>query len=152
MNKEDRKMFRHNYLTNNLFDDFFDDLGMFERRLPAVAAPQAGVMKTDIVENKDAYELHVDLPGFKKEDVKAELKDGYLTISAVAKYEKNEDEGKKFLRRERFYGTCSRSFYVGENLTQEDIKARFEDGILKLTVPKKEAQPEINTPKYIAIE
>ncbi len=147
-------MFRNNLFNGNLFDDFFDDLGMFDRRLPAIAAPQAGVMKTDIVENKDSYELHVDLPGFKKEDVKAELKDGYLTISAAAKYEKNEgdEKEKKFLRRERFYGTCSRSFYVGENLTQEDIKARFEDGILKLTVPKKEAQPELNSPKYIAIE
>ena len=145
-------MFRHNYFDNNLFDDFFDDFGRIERHLPMIAAPQNGVMKTDIIENKDAYELHVDLPGFKKEDVKAELKDGYLTISAVAKYEKNDENDKKFLRRERFYGTCSRSFYVGDVITQEDIKAKFEDGILKLTVPKKEAQPEIQTPKYIAIE
>ena len=101
----------------------------------------------------EAMKLDVDLPGYKKEDIKAELKDGTLTISASTNTEKEDkDKDGKFIRRERFSGSCSRSFYVGENLDQEDIKAKFENGILKLFVPKKEAKPEIEESKYIAIE
>ena len=99
-------------------------------------------MKTDVKETENGYEVAVDLPGFKKEDVTCELKDGYLTISAqknVQNDEKNE-EG-KYIRRERYTGSQSRSFYVGEHLTEEDIHAAFEDGILKLDIPKKEAKP-----------
>jgi HSP20 family molecular chaperone IbpA len=110
-------------------------------------------MKTDIRENETGFELDIDLPGYKKEDVKAQLKDGYLTISAESKQDNDEkDEKGKFIRRERFYGTCSRSFYVGEEVTEQDIKAKFEDGILKVSVPKKEAKPEVEENKYIAIE
>jgi HSP20 family molecular chaperone IbpA len=110
-------------------------------------------MKTDIRENETGFELDIDLPGYKKEDVKAQLKDGYLTISAESKQVNDEkDEKGKFIRRERFYGTCSRSFYVGEEVTEQDIKAKFEDGILKVSVPKKEAKPEVEENKYIAIE
>ena len=111
------------------------------------------VMKTDIKEKDNEYEVDIELPGFKKEDVKAELKDGYLTISAAKNV--NNDEKKedgKYIRKERFSGNVSRSFYVGEDMTQEDIHAKFEDGILKLTVPKKEAKKVEDKKSYITIE
>ena len=111
------------------------------------------VMKTDIKEKDNEYEVDIELPGFKKEDVKAELKDGYLTISAaknVSTEDKKEDG--KYIRKERFSGNVSRSFYVGEDMTQEDIHAKFEDGILKLTVPKKEAKKVEDKKSYITIE
>ena len=137
----------------NLFDDFFDD---FYR--PAVRKTNSNVtipnvMKTDIKETSGAYELSIDLPGYKKEDVQIQLKDGNLTISASTKKENNEDvEDGRYIRRERFYGSCSRSFYVGDAVTEEDIKARFADGILRVVVPKKEAKPEVEEKKLIAIE
>ena len=110
-------------------------------------------MKTDVRESDQGFELDVELPGYKKEDVKAELKDGVLTISAEQTSGKEDkDENGRFIRRERYFGSCARSFYVGENLKEEDIKARFEDGILKLAVPKKEAQPAVEDKHYIAIE
>ena len=110
-------------------------------------------MRTDIKETQNGYELDIDLPGYKKADVQAELKEGYLTISASTRKDESEkDKDGKYLRRERYYGSCSRSFYVGDAVTQEDIKARFEDGILKVTVPKKEVKPQVEESKYIAIE
>ena len=110
-------------------------------------------MKTDIKDTKEGYELDIELPGYNKEDVSAELKDGYMTISASTKSDEGEkDENGKYIRRERYYGSCSRSFYVGEAITQEDIKARFENGILKLFVPKKEEKPAVEEKKYITIE
>ncbi len=133
----------------DLFDDFFDDFAKPARR----PAPPVTMMKTDIKEMDDRFELDIDLPGFKKEDVHAELKDGYLTIGAQnssSNDEKNEDG--KYIRRERFYGSCSRSFYVGEDITEEDIKARFDNGILKVIVPKKEAKPVVEDKKVITIE
>ena len=130
----------------NFLDDFF-------------AAPFGGysdseIMKTDIEDKDGGYELTMNMPGYKKEDVKAELKDGYMTISAEKKSEDSEKDEKsgKYLRRERYYGSCSRSFYVGEDITEEDIKAKFEDGILKIAVPKKEPQPAVDQTKTIAIE
>ena len=137
----------------NLFDDFFNDFARPMKSFAGYQTPTASVMKTDIKETKDGFELDIDLPGFKKEDVKAQLKDGYLTINAEAK--KNEDEKDKdgkYVRRERYYGSCSRSFYVGEEVTEEDIKAKFEDGILKIGVPKKDPKPAVENTKYIAIE
>ena len=118
------------------------------------ATPTPSAMKTDVKETDAGYELDIDLPGYKKEDVKAELKDGYMTISAEKKSENDEKDDKsgKYLRRERYYGSCSRSFYVGEEVTEEDIKAKFEDGILKISVPKKEPQPAVEQTKTIAIE
>lgn len=111
------------------------------------------MMKTDIKDNDQAYEITMNLPGVKKEDVKAELKDGYLTIQATSNADNDEkDNNGRYIRRERYYGSCSRSFYVGEAITQEDIKARFEDGTLKMTVPKKEEKPAVEDRKYIAIE
>lgn len=135
----------------SLFDDFFDS---FTR--PARAETRyntSGVMRTDVKESATGYELDIDLPGCKKENVKAELKNGYLTINAETSQNNDQkDEDGKYIRRERYYGTCSRSFYVGEDVTQEDIKAKFEDGILKVSIPKKEAKPAIEESRYIPIE
>jgi HSP20 family molecular chaperone IbpA len=110
-------------------------------------------MRTDVKETETGYELDLDLPGYKKEDVQAELKDGYLTITASTSSNKDEkDEDGKYIRRERYSGTCSRSFYVGEDISQQDIKAKFEDGTLKLSIPKKEEKPAEEEKKLISIE
>ena len=147
-------MLMTNFLGENLFDGFFSDFARPERRLTGSIGHEAAVMRTDVKESDEGFELHVDLPGYSKEDIRAELKDGTLTISASTNTEKEDkDKDGKFIRRERFSGSCSsRSFYVGENLEQNDIKAKFENGILKLFVPKKENKPEIEEAKYIAIE
>ena len=111
------------------------------------------LMKTDVRDTKDSYELDIDMPGFAKEDIKAELKDGYLTISAASKKDNDQkDENGKYIRRERYAGSCSRSFYVGDQISQEDVKAKFENGILKLSIPKKEEKPAVEENKYISIE
>ena len=135
----------------NLFDDFMDGFA-FPTDNWNYAKNTANVMKTDIKENDKGYELDVDLPGYKKEDVKAELKDGYLTISASNDNTKEEkDEDGKYIRKERYTGSVSRSFYVGKYVTEEDIHAKFENGILKLSVPKVDA-PKVEENKYISIE
>ncbi|SFH77551.1 Molecular chaperone IbpA, HSP20 family [Pseudobutyrivibrio sp. OR37] len=111
------------------------------------------MMTTDVKETENAYQLDMNLPGFAKEDIKAELKDGYLTINAESNSSNDEkDDDGNFIRRERYTGSCSRSFYVGDGVTQDDIHAAFKDGVLSLTVPKKEAIPEKEETKYIAIE
>ena len=133
----------------NLFDDFMDGFA-FPTANWNYAKNTANVMKTDIKENDKGYELDVDLPGYKKEDVKAELKDGYLTISASNDNTKEEkDEDGKYIRKERYTGAVSRSFYVGKYVTEEDIHAKFENGILKLSVPKVDA-PKVEENKYIS--
>jgi HSP20 family molecular chaperone IbpA len=137
----------------SLFDDFFDGVSSTNRGVGRYSSPVTSVMKTDIKETENGFELDIDLPGYNKEDVKAQLKDGYMTITA----EKNEnndqkDENGKYIRRERFYGTCSRSFYVGDEVTEQDIHAKFENGILKVSVPKKEVAPAVEENKYIPIE
>ena len=110
------------------------------------------VMKTDIREHDTGYELDVDLPGFKKDEINVELENGYLTISAAKGLDKDEQDKKgKYIRKERYAGAMQRSFYVGDEVTQEDIKAKFEDGILRLSIPKKDAQA-VETKKTIAIE
>ena len=139
----------------NLFDDFFDDFYRPARKNVQRGVPATAVMKTDILEQADCYELDIDLPGYKKEDVKAELKEGYLTIQASSHTEKDEkDEKGRYLRRERYTGHYQRTFYVGEDVTESDIKAGFQDGVLNITVPKKEALPqaEEEKEKYITIE
>jgi len=111
------------------------------------------VMKTDVKETDNSYEVDIDLPGFKKDEIEAKLENGYLTISAAKgldKEEKNEKDG-KYIRKERYSGAMSRSFYVGDELKQEDIKAKYQDGILKLSVPKEEPK-KVETTKHIAIE
>ena len=145
-------MYMPSIFGESLFDEFFDDFARPAKKVTTVNAVPA-VMKTDIKESDTGYELDVDLPGYKKEDVQAQLKDGYLTITATAKKDdEKKDENGKYIRRERYYGTCSRSFYVGDDLKQEDIKAKFEDGILKLNVPKKNAKAETEEHKFITIE
>ncbi|MDE6970829.1 MAG: Hsp20/alpha crystallin family protein [Eubacterium sp.] len=137
----------------NLFDEFFNDFTRPSKSLARYHTPTSNVMRTDIKETANGFELDIDLPGYKKSDVQAELKEGYLTISASTNRDNSEkDKEGQYIRRERYYGSCSRSFYVGEAVTQEDIKARFEDGILKVSVPKKEVKPEVEESKYIAIE
>ncbi len=129
------------------FDDFFDR--PMSRRMSPPSMAQ--VMKTDVKETETGYELAVDLPGVKKENVKAELNDGYLTISATTEQDNDQkDETGKYIRRERFTGSYSRSFFVGKEVTEADIKAKFADGVLKLDIPKKE--PSVPEKKYINIE
>ena len=137
----------------SLFDDFFDDFHYPHRPARPAKVPEVSIMKTDIKENEAGYDLAIELPGYKKEDMKLELKDGYLTINAEIKHDNDEkDEKGSFIRRERYYGKSSRSFYVGEAVTEEDIKAKYEDGILKISVPKKELKPAVEEAKYISIE
>jgi HSP20 family molecular chaperone IbpA len=133
-----------------LLDDFW---GFPMRDNYMRTANTNGLMQTDVEEKGDGYEITMNLPGFKKEDVKGEIKDGYLTVTASTNTNNDEkDKDGKFIRRERYSGTCSRSFYVGEDVTENDIKAKFKDGVLKVTVPKKEAKPAVEESKYIAIE
>jgi HSP20 family molecular chaperone IbpA len=141
-------MLRPGFLGEALMDDFFGD---FTRPVRSAARYDVNVMRTDVQEQENGYELHIELPGYKKEDVQAELKDGNLIISA--KHTSQDDtKDDSYIRRERFWGTCSRSFYVGDEVKQEDIKARFEDGILKLFVPKPQEVPQVETNNFIAIE
>ncbi|MCX4296679.1 MAG: Hsp20/alpha crystallin family protein [Lachnospiraceae bacterium] len=136
----------------SLFDDFFEDFAR-PMRTASRYNTTTGIMRTDVKESDTNYELDIDLPGYKKENVKAELENGYLTINAETSQNNDQkDEDGKYIRRERYYGTCSRRFYVGEEVNQEDIKAKFEDGILKVSVPKKEIKPVVEERKYIPIE
>ena len=140
-------------LTNrafDLFDDMFND-PFFPRSYEPVTTSH--IMKSDIQENENGYLLDIELPGYNKEDVQAELKDGYLTITANHEDKKEEkDKNGKFIRKERYTGTCKRSFYVGEEVRQEDIKAAFQNGILRLAIPKQLPQVEKEQPKLITIE
>ena len=137
---------------NDLFDDMFDEF-MKPARIQRGGFSQSSVMKTDIKELENAYQLDVELPGVKKENVTVELKDGALEIKVVNEVNSEDKDSKgRYLRRERFYGSCSRSFYVGEDVKQDDIKARFENGVLSITVPKMEAQPKVETKQLISIE
>ena len=139
----------------NLFDDFMDfpfEREFFGRKNPLYGKNEKNIMKTDVRETENTYELDIDLPGFKKDEVTAKLENGYLTINAAKGLDKDEtDKQCNYIRRERYAGAMSRSFYVGENIQQEDIHAKFEDGILKLTVPK-ETPKQVEENKYIAIE
>ena len=130
----------------NLFDDFMD--------FPFGGKKINTMMKTDIRDTDSSYELDIDMPGFKKEDIKAQLKDGYLTISAAKGLDKDEQEktSGRYIRQERYAGACERSFYVGEDMTEDDIKGEFKHGILRLSIPKKEAKPLAEEKKYISIE
>lgn len=139
----------------SLFDDFMDfpfEKEFFSHRNPLCGKHARNIMKTDIRELDKSYEMDIDLPGFKKDDVSVKLENGYLTITAAKGLDKDEknDQG-VYIRRERYAGQCSRTFYVGEDVKQEDIKAKFEDGILKVTVPKVEPK-KVEDKKYIAIE
>jgi len=133
----------------DLLDDFFGFPERYVERKPQTN----NLMQTDIKETEKAFEVIMNLPGFKKEEVTGELKDGYLVITAVTNqnHDKQNQNG-RYIRRERYTGSCSRSFYVGEEITQQDIKAKFENGTLKLTIPKKEEKPAVEETKRISIE
>src|SRR5574344_216728 len=145
-------MLRPSILTdnfmNNMFDYFFND-----SYVPSDRVKRVSTMNTDIKESDAGYQIDMELPGFKKEDIKADLTDGYLTIQDSHNENKEEKDDKtKYIRRERFSGCYERSFYVGDALTQEDIKAKFNDGVLTGNVPKKEAKPAVEEKKYISID
>ena len=148
----------------NMFDDLFNGFNSFpfygldradkdvEKKL--YGRHSRNLMKTDIKEKEDGYEIVTDLPGFAKDEIKVSVENGYLTISAAKGLDEDEQEKKsgRYIRRERFAGACERSFYVGDDITQADVKAQFQHGILKLFVPKKEAKPAVEQTKYVAIE
>ncbi len=143
----------------DLFDDFMRDFPFSDKDMKRMERKLYGhhgknMMKTDIKELNNGYELEMDLPGFAKDEVKASLENGYLTISAAKGVDQDEKEKKsgRYIRRERYAGACQRTFYVGEDIGQEDIKAEFKHGILKLFIPKKEAKPAVEEKKYISIE
>ena len=138
------------YPVDRFFSDAFDD--MFDR--PFFTGNSSHVMRTDISEKDGYYLLDMELPGVKKEDIHMDLENGYLTISAEKGLDEEEQDKKngRYIRRERYTGACERTFYVGEDVTHEDIKAEFKHGILKLFIPKKEAKPEPEISKYISIE
>ena len=149
----------------SLFDDWMDDFpfgkyfekefekSMFPAKNPLYGKHAKNLMKTDVRETDDAYEVDIDLPGFKKDEVTAQLNDGYITISASKGLDKDEKDKKsgKYIRKERYAGSMSRSFYVGEDVTQDEISAKFENGILQLKVPKK-TNKAVEGKNYIAIE
>ncbi len=127
-----------------LLEDIFSD--------PFFRESETKVMKTDIKESEDGFSLIVDLPGYEKEEIKIEVENGYLTIHASKKKEIEENEDGKYVRRERYFGECSRSFYVGETLETEDVRAQFKNGVLKLDLPKMEEKKELPEKKYVQID
>ncbi len=140
----------------NLFDEFFDDdfpmIPMRSIRNPLYGKNAKNLMKTDVRETDNTYELDVDLPGFKKDEVQLDLKDGYLTISAAKGLDKDQEDKKgKYIRQERYAGACSRSFFVGDGIEPRDVSAKFEDGILRVSLPKR-VKKELPRNSAIAIE
>ena len=140
--------------TDNIFDDFFGNdfaHSLMDTEKSLYGRHAKNLMKTDVKECKDHYEVSIDLPGFKKDEITVDLKDGYLTVAAAKGLDKDEQsEDEKYIRRERYAGSCQRSFYVGD-VRPEDIKGKFESGVLTVSVPKMQEQlPE--TPSRIAIE
>ena len=128
----------------DLFDDIFGD--------PFFRKSESKMIKTDIREDKDNYVIDIDLPGFDKKNIKIDITDGYLTINAKVNNEDNEKKSGKYIRKERYYGECSRSFYVGDDVKPEDITANFKNGILTLEVPKLENKGKLQEKKYIEIK
>ena len=155
VNKEEKIMLLPSIFGENLLDDFMDfgkmrDFEDIDRKLYGKRASR--VMKTDVREHEGSYELDVDLPGFKKDEINITLNDGYITIAAAKGLDKDEKDHKgRIIRQERYAGSMQRSFYVGDNLKEEDIKAKFENGLLKLDIPKVDAK-KIPEKKTIMIE
>ena len=138
----------------NLFDDFMDFPfdSFWNRKNPLYGKHAKNMMKTDVRETDDSYELDIDLPGFKKDEITAKLEDGYLTVSASKGLDKDKQDKKgNYIRRERYAGAMRRSFYIGDSITQDEIKAKFENGILQLSIPKKDAKT-VEQQKHISIE
>ena len=129
----------------DLWDEMFRDPFFTGER-------ESKLMKTDIKKKKDKYIVDIDLPGYEKEDIKIEVDNGYLIVNAKTNHHKDEKEEGKYVRKERFVGECSRSFYVGEDVKQEDIKASFRNGTLKIEIPKKDEPKELPEKKYIPID
>ena len=152
-------MLRPSIFGESLFDDWMDDFEkdfakeLFPAKNPLYGKHAKNMMKTDVRETDNGYEVDIDLPGFKKDEVNVQLNDGYITISAAKGLDKDEKDKKtgKYIRRERYAGSMSRSFYVGADVKQEDIHAKYESGILQLTIPKKDSKA-IEQDNYIAIE
>ncbi len=142
--------------SESLFDDFMDVPfeKLFQPEHNMIFGKRGKhLLKTDVKEKEGKYELEMELPGFKKEDIKLQLENGYLNVSASRGLNKDEkDKEGNYIRRERYSGSCSRSFYIGENVEQKDIKAKFENGVLTLIFPKIEEKKELPTSNYIAIE
>ena len=132
---------RHDF---DLWDEMFRD--------PFFTEGESKLMKTDIKEKKDKYLIDIDLPGYEKDRIKVEIQDGYLTVHAKVDKEEDDKEKGKYVRKERYTGECSRSFYVGDNVKEEDIKAKFTNGTLRLEIPKKEDKKELPEKRYIPIE
>ena len=148
-------MYMPSIFGENLFDDWmhfpFED-DFFGKKNPLYGKHAKNLMKTDVRETDNSYELDIDLPGFKKDEVKLQLKDGYLTVNAAKGLDKDEkDKNGKYIRQERYAGAMSRSFYVGTDVQTDEIHAKFEDGILKLSVPKKDPKA-VEDKTYISIE
>lgn len=141
------------YLTkrennNGFFDDFFRS--PFWGNTVEQVNGTSRIMRTDVKENDDGFVLNMELPGCSKEDIKVELNEGYLTVTATKSTTNEESEQGKFIRKERFEGSCKRSFYVGDYANEENIKASYNDGVLKLEIPK-QPEPAVEQPKMITI-
>lgn len=152
-------MLMNSIFGEDLFDDFFADPFFGDNAMCKVDRKLYGhnaknLMKTDVREHDGGYEVDIELPGFHKDEVHLSLENGYLNITAAKGLDKDEKDKKtgKLIRQERYAGSMSRSFYVGEDITEEDIKAKLEHGVLSLQIPKKEAKPQLPEKKYIAIE
>ena len=148
-------MYMPSIFGESLFDNMFpfDEKFFTEKKDPLYGKNASRLMKTDVRETEKTYELDIDLPGFKKEDVKIQLKNGYLNIQATREEKKDEKDDKgKYVRRERYTGTCNRSFYVGSSIKHEDIHAKYENGILHVTFPKEETKKEAEEKKFVSID
>ena len=143
-------MYMPSIFGESLLDDLFDFNQNHQIENKLYGDKAKNLMKIDVKENEHDFEIFVDLPGFKKENLKLDLTDGYITISANKTLE--EEDKKKYIRKERFYGSVSRSFYVGDSIKKEDIKAKFDNGVLTLSIPKVEPKEEKEQNNYIAIE
>ena len=130
----------------DLFDDFFGGDEFFTRKR------ESSIMKTDIKEKKDKYVIQMDLPGYEKNNIDLQLKDGYLEVSASVEKEENSGDEEKYVHKERFYGHCSRSFYVGDEISEEDIHAEFKNGTLEIDIPKKDPKEALPEAKKIEIQ
>ena len=149
-------IFDESPLNMNIFDPFdvFSGFKFPDPSTTVFGKNADRLMKTDIKETEGGYELEMDLPGFTKDEIKVSLEDGYLTISAAKGLDEDKQDKKtgNYIRKERYAGACERTFYVGDNLTEEDIKAGFKHGVLTLSIPKKEAKPAVEQKKYVTIE
>lgn len=141
-------------VMNEMMNDWGSDWNksFFGKHNPLFGKRARNLMKTDVKETDNSYELEVDLPGFKKDEVKLQLSDGYLTISAEKGLDKDEEKHGRLIRQERYEGAMQRSFYVGDGLTEDDVKASFANGVLKISLPKAEAKKALPEESYIEIE